>query len=227
MGDDEIKEQKRLKDEFNRTMARVSKHEDLPPPAPFEKNWHELCIKRMLRYAAENGYDKMVWTTDEQQGKRYNLGYSIQSVFSTPFPNQENKTVRTKEDVDSYAVHIVTSLGDIELVTTTDGRVIQSSDKEYYDQHLNQLVGKDVASKILSSVKNLHFSSYEADFGIGIEGMRTFYDKILPSFLNKYGKQWGAVVQDMKLPNLGTMHGIDYIRDKAGGTTEPAHVHDG
>ena len=44
------------------------------PEAPFEKNWHELAMKRMLRYAAENGYDKIAWTTGEQQAERYNIG---------------------------------------------------------------------------------------------------------------------------------------------------------
>ncbi|MBO5770420.1 MAG: hypothetical protein J6R23_04130, partial [Spirochaetales bacterium] len=29
------------------------------PAAPFEKNWPELAMKRMLRYAAENGYDEV------------------------------------------------------------------------------------------------------------------------------------------------------------------------
>ncbi|MBQ2258976.1 MAG: hypothetical protein II339_01800, partial [Spirochaetales bacterium] len=44
------------------------------PDAPFEKNWSELAMKRMLRYAAENGYDAVAWTKGEQQADRYNLG---------------------------------------------------------------------------------------------------------------------------------------------------------
>ena len=41
------------------------------PPAPFAKTWHELAMKRTLRYAAENGYDKVAWTTGAQQESRY------------------------------------------------------------------------------------------------------------------------------------------------------------
>ena len=41
------------------------------PAAPFEKNWHELAFKRVLRYAAENGYDFVAWTTGAQQAERY------------------------------------------------------------------------------------------------------------------------------------------------------------
>lgn len=29
----------------------------LPPDMPFKENWHELSLKRMIRYAAENNYD--------------------------------------------------------------------------------------------------------------------------------------------------------------------------
>jgi len=33
------------------------------PPAPFAKTWHELVMKRVLRIAAEEGYDRVAWTT--------------------------------------------------------------------------------------------------------------------------------------------------------------------
>jgi hypothetical protein len=56
----------RLTDEEYREMKRLQEAADGIPDAPFEKNWHELAMKRMLRYAAENGYDKIAWTTGEQ-----------------------------------------------------------------------------------------------------------------------------------------------------------------
>jgi hypothetical protein len=50
------------------------------PNAPFAKTWHEFVIKRLIRYAAENGYDKIAWTTGEQQAERYNLSKQVGSV---------------------------------------------------------------------------------------------------------------------------------------------------
>jgi hypothetical protein len=35
------------------------------PDAPFKKNWSELALKRMLREASENGYDRLSWTAGE------------------------------------------------------------------------------------------------------------------------------------------------------------------
>ncbi len=41
------------------------------PDAPFKKTWPLLAMKRMVRYAAENGFDKIAWTTGQQQADRY------------------------------------------------------------------------------------------------------------------------------------------------------------
>ena len=40
------------------------------------------------------------------------------------------------------------------------------------------------------------------DLKIGGEGMKGFYDRMIPSFLNKYGKKWGARVGSVDI-NLG------------------------
>ena len=34
---------------------------------------------------------------------------------------------------------------------------------------------------------------------VGGEGMKGFYDKIIPDAANKLGKQWGAKVEDTKI----------------------------
>lgn len=41
------------------------------PDAPFKKTWPDLVLKRMIRYAAENGYEKIAWTPGEVQAKRW------------------------------------------------------------------------------------------------------------------------------------------------------------
>jgi hypothetical protein len=52
-------------------MARV-------PDAPFKTTWPELSLKRMIRYAAENGYDKIAWTPGEVQAERYDLSKQVE-----------------------------------------------------------------------------------------------------------------------------------------------------
>ena len=41
------------------------------PDAPFKDTYHEYVMKRLLREAAENGYDSIGWTTAETQDERW------------------------------------------------------------------------------------------------------------------------------------------------------------
>src|SRR6185436_13149364 len=51
------------------------------PSAPFSKSWHELAMKRMLRFAAEHGYDKLGWTTGDMQNERYDLSKQVSRIL--------------------------------------------------------------------------------------------------------------------------------------------------
>ena len=149
------------------------------PDAPFKKNWHELAMKRMLRWAAENGYDRVAWTTGDQQSKRY--GKLLEGV----------KTVHYNASV----------LGNGRVaVTFADGgsRVIKDGVSQ---EDLATVVGKDIAQKLLSTQPD-EVGNREAsgeNLTIGGEGMKGFYDKILPDFMNKYGKKWGARVGETEI----------------------------
>lgn len=41
------------------------------PDAPFKKTWPELVLKRMLRKAADEGYEQIAWTPGKVQNERY------------------------------------------------------------------------------------------------------------------------------------------------------------
>ena len=181
-------------------------NKDGVPSAPFEKNWHELAFKRMLRYAAENGFDKVAWTTGAQQAERYDIGSTINVIDVN----------RDEIDDDIMDVYIYTTKQSrIRLdVSRTTGKVVYVADmyKEFMDKPLSELIGKDLANDIIKSEYEHH--RYEGDgLRIGGEGMKGFYDRMLPSFVSKYTKKWGAKVQDINLPDLEqsaqTMHAVN------------------
>jgi len=195
------------------------------PDAPFKKTWHEFALKRMIRYAAENGYDKLGWTTGEQQAERYDLSKQVDAVHY-------------RKDGDSFYVH----------ATGKDGRSIPIGD--HPAARLPDVVGKDIADKIIAGEgkpgeltdekvaaihglspvmwerstdgqREAYRKSAETQIGaspefdpltktlsgvdlkVGGEGMKGFYDKIVPAFLNKFGKKFGAEVGDA---NVGITH---------------------
>ena len=45
--------------------GQLDAHRSSIPDTPFKNNWHELMMKRMLREAAEGGYDRMSWNPGE------------------------------------------------------------------------------------------------------------------------------------------------------------------
>ena len=173
------------------------------PAAPFEKNWHELAMKRMLRLAAEEGFDKVAWTTGEQQAQRYDMSRQVEGIsveenmteeFSDGTPVAKNITISTANGMD------------IRIDTDAEG-VIHGG--EYGGKHLSDVVGKEIAEKIIQPGS---FTLEGEGLRIGGEGMKGFYDRMLPSFVQKYTKKWGAKVGEVTMPDLGennTMHSVD------------------
>ena len=179
------------------------------PDAPFDKNWHELAMKRMLRYAAENGYDYIAWTKGDQQAERYNIGNVVEYIDVAPY-EAENSS-----EVNGFDVSIATGgVSSLDLYVTESGEITsgQYGPEDLVGKQLSDVVGKDLAAKILSTDRSENSVRYEGeDFRIGGEGMKGFYDKMLPAFMNKYGKKWGVKVEEINLPGLEnglTMHSI-------------------
>ena len=84
-------------------LERLEKLPKLPtiPNAPFKNStqWSLLAMKRMVRYAAENGFDKIAWTTGQQQFDRYAQGteeeqakrlHGMQEFYDKILPNTFN-----------------------------------------------------------------------------------------------------------------------------------------
>ena len=161
---------------------------DAVPDAPFDKNWHELAMKRMLRYAAENGYDYIAWTKGAQQAERYSL-----TKFFNAIEREDNPSVSGRR-FKLYGGNVET------FVVDESGKVIDSSINDAKDKQLAEVVGKELAVEMMGMEDGGILDSQ--DIAVGGEGMKGFYDKMLPSFMNKYGKKWGVKVEDIKLNDL-------------------------
>lgn len=152
------------------------------PDAPYKKNWHELMVKQALDMAAKGDYDAIAFTTGKQQNARYNLSNYIESLSYNPETNQ--------------------------LWAYKKGEHRPMIDKTVEPDKLSEYVGEEVAKKLLTrelesvptnnGVVQLQKLS-GLDLETGGEGMKGFYDKIIPDYINKYTKKWGM---GMKKGNL-------------------------
>lgn len=200
----EIRDLEREQDEFFR--RKEYQYSIAVPDAPFEKNWHELAMKRMLRYAAENGYDFIAWTKGDQQAERYDIGKAISGI---------HKGQPTEKGYQRFEINSYTPSAPRFIFTDNEGKIVDAMDndgeeiQDYVGKNLSEVFGKDLAIKMLGAEENTRISNDE--MRVGGEGMKGFYDRMLPAFMNKYGKKWGIKVEDIDLSHLQsdlTMHSV-------------------
>lgn len=149
-----------------------AKLEGAVPTAPFvtdTKAWTTLVVKRLMRYAAENGFDRIAWTTGAQQAARYDLAQAVGRLY-----------VERKHD-GMYEVSAVDKYG----------MRINAADKTMPESELPGLLGKELAQKIAAQPDGPQ--SYEGpDLKLGGEGMNEYYNRIVPSVVNDVAKKLGG-----------------------------------
>jgi hypothetical protein len=151
------------------------------PNAPLKKTWHEYIMKNLIKDAVEGGYDKVAWTTGEQQAKRYDLSKHIDAITIT---KNHDGTFGVAAFKDQAAM----GRGRNPLIEIT----------HLSKSELSETIGKELADraeKEINPESGSNFKKYNGiDLQIGGEGMKGFYDKILVDYAKKFGKKYGANV---------------------------------
>ena len=177
------------------------KMNSMVPNAPFKKNWHEMALKKMIHHAAENGYHGIVITPGAEQADRYNLAKYVNAVSVSPTGNgtymldatlkgggKQTKTNLSPSDVENMvgkelAAKLLTASDERSKITQSMREALKNDNDDEYDR-LRE-VRKSLPPAELAGL----------DLQVGGEGMKGFYDKMVPSFLNQFGKKYGAQVQ--------------------------------
>jgi hypothetical protein len=192
LNDSDRKELQALRDKGTRIREKIG-----VPDAPFKKNWHELAMKRLLNYAADNGYDSIAITPGAEQADRFKLSNHINTI-------SWNK----RSD----------GLYGIEADTVRGEPIVK---RGLTEQELEATVGKEVANRIVNGVgqfandplfdsgKLTRGKLENLDLQVGGEGMMGFYDKMLPDYLNTFGKPYGAQVGTFDIANPKPNKGIN------------------
>jgi hypothetical protein len=146
------------------------------PDAPFKTTWHELTLKRAIQEASEKGYDQIAFTTGKTQAERYDLSKQVNSL------KVERNTT------GNYSLRIKRTDAD---------KTFEPLKSNIPESELPDYIGKDLAQKIIEEGSGSRdFSKVYSglDLQVGGEGMKGFYDQILPKSLEKLGKKFDAKV---------------------------------
>jgi hypothetical protein len=223
-------------DDIMRELSGSQKELTSTPAAPFvsdTKSWVALALKRIIRYAAENGYDKVAWTTGEQQAERYDLSKQIESIEY--FPQTETlvahdlngRRVINESGIDPSKVEDYigkeaarklldqpASSGGWVAEKKYGGFVVRKPDGSYHSPGGRVWIGNTSkqAEAIISRLGDLEVKKLSGiDLKVGGEGMTAFYDRIVPQIANEILKKVGGG----KVSSVGLQisKGNDVIKD--------------
>lgn len=144
------------------------------PDAPHRKDWALAMFKRALRDAVKDGHQWIGWTSGQTQADRYDLSKQVDEIHY--FPNED---------------------GTFDMQVAKGGSVIHRENKATTSR-IADVVGKEIADKIAKGEGTQTADGKTLsglDLKVGGEGMRGFYDQILPKEIQKYVKQWGGQVE--------------------------------
>ena len=174
MTDVEIQKYEKLVNENKNALNALSEAKrNAVPEAPFKTTWHELALKRAIQLASEGGYDRIAFTTGKTQAERFDLSKQIDDLTIT------------RRDTN-FSISATDKSGKPAIMTTVQNL-----------KNLDEIIGKDLANKVKDDFANKSGNEHTyagLDLQVGGEGMKGFYDQILPKFLDKYAKKWDAKV---------------------------------
>lgn len=156
---------------------------------PFKNTWYELVTKRLIRHAADNGFDAVAIPK----------GSTIASRYKQELINSKNiKVYKFKDEISVHYLDDTGEAADIQKFIP---------DKEGMAQ-LQKTLGLKIYDKIIN-LKNSNPQTFPIDKPVSIgegKGKADLYDKAIPSFMKKYGKKWNAKVYDKNIDKYLNIH---------------------
>lgn len=162
------------------------------PRAPFvedTKAYINLLIKKLISHAVDNNIDKIAFINGEQAADLYDLSKQIN--MASAISNGDGTYNLILEDKNGNEI---------------DG--YSRSGKQLTPEQLEDTIGKDLSKKIIEgadrnkgkpwpknvSVNPEFFTLRGIDLKVGGEGMKAFYDQIVPSVARDIAKRMGGEV---------------------------------
>jgi hypothetical protein len=195
---DRVTEADRERSKLQRDMQRALEKTgpEYPPKAPFITKtdaWVSLLFKRLIRYAAEHGFERVAWTTGKQQNSRYGLSGHVERIEIEHSTDRAPTSSGWTEILIEYKDAVRGERDETRLrVNPENGVVIDAiglMSDELHGKRMEEIFGREMADKILKGPNDV-LTGHGLE--VGGEGMRQFYDKIVPNVANDVLKKLGG-----------------------------------
>jgi GNAT superfamily N-acetyltransferase len=166
------------------------------PAAPYVQNtqhWTDLALKNIMHEAAMGNYDHVVFTPGQAQADRYGLEKKLSRIeLRRPSPDKIEGSRLLMYGLNGNQM----------------GDAVQVKDED----HLRSLIGSDVSGRLMQAPGvpgyNVSYGNHVAhtvqgdDLKMGGEGMKGYYDNILPKSVMRLAQQHDPDIKpgSMELP---------------------------
>lgn len=157
-------------------IARISSHQYST------EQWLGLAMRRVYQMAVQEGFDRVALITGEQSADRYDLSKQVEKIdVSQQF-----------EDGKAVVIFMQNNY-EVSLTVDNKGKVLKSADNMHGNlvpvgSELENVVGKEIAKDILEGKEEKTINN--KDLKVGGEGMKTFYNSILPKVAKKEAQRF-------------------------------------
>ena len=109
------------------------------PNLPWKKTWPLKAFQRMVRYAAENGFDRIAWTPGEVQAERYDLSKQVNNIGWQSRGDKKRVQIDLKQgrnlrfQLDETGSAIQDTMSSMNIPAEIEGK------------HISDIVGKDIS----------------------------------------------------------------------------------
>lgn len=183
------------------------------PDAPFRSNYHEYVLKRLLRMAAEEGYDSIGWTPAEIQTKRWSEefaeGYRIEydqdmPSFLKKYGKKWGATVGKTEitGIEAWSMDIPNSMKDSVL---HEGQVL------YSDRYR----AADTNSDILSMVEKVGNGNFKANEKVDLGTVSDFTATEIHKITGVNVKGFKVAIEARQIEHILKGHGKNGMTDRS------------
>ena len=173
--------------------------------------WTKLALKVALKEAVKQGVDKIAWTTGEQQNERYDLSKQVNRI---DVENVQEADLLYFVDIDlttGQRIYLEVENGIVRSAESFELGVAQTA--AYIGNKLEDIVGKDVAEKILSVKKGEQETIKGDGLKVGGKGMKGFYGSPTEGNLGIVGNVAKSLFkQEPKTTEIVTDSGYDMDR---------------
>jgi hypothetical protein len=192
--------------------------------APFRTTWPLQLFKRALRDAVDGGKDWIGWTTGETQNERFDLSKSLDSIEVrridgsnrvTVYGTRGNNNVITQQSTlealpdvigKELAEKVISDMSPkgtpqqiqrAKIAAEEARKKLQQPGVGYDSPLFDEYERKAEEFRVLNGKSDVSYSGL--DLKVGGEGMKGFYDNMLPKEVGKYVKQWGGKVEKAEI----------------------------